>query len=58
VAEKNEIQPSETEIGAGELQRRTAGNIRQDFYAMMRVSNLPAGVLRKANRKTEERGKS
>jgi hypothetical protein len=33
---------------------RLADNIRQDFYAMMTVSNMLASVLREANRKTGE----
>jgi hypothetical protein len=33
---------------------RLADNIKQDFYAMMTVSNMLAGSLREANRKGEK----
>jgi hypothetical protein len=33
---------------------RLADNIRQDFYAMTTVSNIPASVLRKADKKLQQ----
>jgi hypothetical protein len=47
----NEIQPGETEDGTGNFSGRLADNIKQDFYAMMTVANMPASGLREANEK-------